>query len=129
MSPPTRKKFRWGIVFPTGLKRYKDRETGHRIKLTNLKCRIPIDLYPYRVKEKLIMRKLERKWIMKKEMRMISKDGTTSKFHRYTSSKEEKEEKEEEEDEEEDEEEEEEEENEESKKKVLNEASEMGSNS
>ncbi|GJT91827.1 hypothetical protein Tco_1080672 [Tanacetum coccineum] len=92
MSSPTRKKFHWGIVVPTGLKRYKDPETGLRIKWTYRKCRIPIDLYPCRVQEKLIMRKLEGKWIMEKEMRMISKDGTISKFLRYTSSKEKKEE-------------------------------------
>nr|GFA09781.1 hypothetical protein [Tanacetum cinerariifolium] len=115
MTPPSRKKFHWGIVVPTGLKRYKDPETGLRIKQTNRKCRIPIDLYLYRVEEKLIMRKLEGKWIMKKEIRMISKDGTIFEFPRYTSSKEE-------EDEEEEEKEEEEEEKEESEKKGLKEA-------
>ncbi|GJS90226.1 putative reverse transcriptase domain-containing protein [Tanacetum coccineum] len=86
------------------------------MRRTNRKCRIPIDLYPCRVEEKLIMRKLERKWIMKKEMRMILKDGAISEFPRYTSSKEEKEEEEEEEEEEEDEEKEEEEEEEEEEK-------------
>ncbi|GJU11534.1 hypothetical protein Tco_1133930 [Tanacetum coccineum] len=55
------------------------------------------------------MKELEGEWIMKKEMRMISKDGTITPFPGYTSSKEE-------EDEEEDEEE---------KKEAL----EMGSNS
>ncbi|GJW81542.1 putative reverse transcriptase domain-containing protein, partial [Tanacetum coccineum] len=86
------------------------------MKWTNRKCRIPIDLYPCRVEEKLIMRKLEGEWIMKKEMRMISKDGTISEFLGYTSSKEKEEEEEEEEEEE-------------SKKKGSKEASEMGSNS
>ncbi|GKA59302.1 hypothetical protein Tco_0758615 [Tanacetum coccineum] len=120
MSPPTRKKFHWGTAFPTGLKRYKDPEMRLRIKRTNRKCRIPIELYPCRVEEKLIMRKLEGKWIMKKEMRMILKDGTISEFLGYTSFKEKRkeeakkeEEKEEEEDEEEEEEDEEEEEEEE----------------
>ncbi|GJT20895.1 ribonuclease H-like domain-containing protein [Tanacetum coccineum] len=74
---------------------------------------IPIDLYPCRVEEKLIMRKLEGKWIMKKEIRMISKDGTISEFPGYTSSKEEKEEEEEED----------------SEKKGSKEALKMGSNS
>ncbi|GJV77944.1 hypothetical protein Tco_1509528 [Tanacetum coccineum] len=59
------------------------------------------------------MRELEGEWIMKKEMRMISKDGTISEFPGYTSSKEEEDE---------------EEEKEESKKKRSKEASEMGSN-
>ncbi|GJR22836.1 hypothetical protein Tco_0971363 [Tanacetum coccineum] len=125
MSPPTRKKFHWGTVFPTRRKRYTDPETGLRIKRTNCKCRIPIELYPCRVEEKLIMRKFEGKWIMKKEMRMISKDGTISEFPGYTSSKEENKE----EDEEEEEEKNEEEEKEESKKKRSKEASGMGSNS
>ncbi|GJS39812.1 hypothetical protein Tco_0564855 [Tanacetum coccineum] len=40
------------------------------------------------------MKELEGEWIMKKEMRMISKDGTISGFPRYTSSKEEKDEEE-----------------------------------
>ncbi|GKF88114.1 hypothetical protein Tco_0258991, partial [Tanacetum coccineum] len=67
------------------------------------------------------MRKSGGKWIMKKERRMISKDGTISEFPGYTSSKEEEEE--------DDEEEEEEEENEESEKKGSKETSEMRSNS
>ncbi|GJU02124.1 putative reverse transcriptase domain-containing protein [Tanacetum coccineum] len=129
MSPHTRKKFRWGIVVPTGLKRYTDLATGLRMKRTNRKCRIPIDLYPCRVEEKLIMRKVEGKWIMKKEMRMISKDGTISEFHGYTSSNKEEEKEDEEEDEEENKEEDEEVEKEESEKKRSNEAAEIGSNS
>nr|GEX91555.1 hypothetical protein [Tanacetum cinerariifolium] len=65
------------------------------MKRTNRKCRIPIDLYLCRVEKKLIMRILEGKWIMKKEIRMISKDGTISEFTGYTSSKEEEEKEEE----------------------------------
>nr|GEW12561.1 reverse transcriptase domain-containing protein [Tanacetum cinerariifolium] len=49
--------------------------------------------------EKLIMRKLKGKWIMKKEIRMISKDGKISELPEYTSSKEEDDEEEEEEEE------------------------------
>nr|GEX33814.1 hypothetical protein [Tanacetum cinerariifolium] len=89
MSPSTRKKFRWGTIFLTGRKLYTDPETMLRIKRTNRKCRMPIDLNPCRVEEKLIMREVEGKWIMKKEMRMISKDDTIFEFLGYTSSKEE----------------------------------------
>nr|GFA09013.1 reverse transcriptase domain-containing protein [Tanacetum cinerariifolium] len=39
------------------------------------------------------MKELEGEWIMKNEMRMISKDGTISNFPKYTSSKEEEEKK------------------------------------
>ncbi|GKG30675.1 hypothetical protein Tco_0423163, partial [Tanacetum coccineum] len=67
------------------------------MKRTNRKCRIHIDLYPCRVEEKLNMRKVKGKWIMRKEMGMISKDGTIFEFLGYTSSKEEKEEEDEEE--------------------------------
>ncbi|GKG52960.1 hypothetical protein Tco_0550072 [Tanacetum coccineum] len=66
------------------------------------------------------MREVEGEWIMKKEIRMISKDDTISEFPRYTSSKEEEGE---EEDEAEEEEEDEEEDKEESKKKRSNRAS------
>ncbi|GKB70428.1 hypothetical protein Tco_0931840 [Tanacetum coccineum] len=96
MSPPTLKKFRWRTIFPTGRKRYTNPETGLRIKRMNRKCRIPIELYTCRVKEKLIMNELEGEWIMKKEMRMISKDGTIFEFPGYTSSKEEEDEEEDE---------------------------------
>ncbi|GJW15213.1 putative reverse transcriptase domain-containing protein [Tanacetum coccineum] len=70
---------------------------------------------------------------MKKEMRMISKDGTIYEFPGYTSSKEKEEEEDEEEEEEEEGEEEEEEEEEEKEKEELEkkrskEASEIGSN-
>ncbi|GKE55528.1 hypothetical protein Tco_1494713 [Tanacetum coccineum] len=75
------------------------------------------------------MRKVEGKWIMKKEMRMISKDGTISEFPGYTSSNKEEEKEDEEENEEEDEKEDEEEEKEESEKKRSKEAAEIGSNS
>ncbi|GKE51006.1 hypothetical protein Tco_1486162 [Tanacetum coccineum] len=94
------------------------------MKGANRKCRIHIDLYPCRVEKKLIMRKLEGKWIMKKEMIMILKDGTISEFPGYTLSKEEEEEEEDEEEEEEEE-----KEKEESEKKRSKEASEIGSNS
>nr|GEV66517.1 reverse transcriptase domain-containing protein [Tanacetum cinerariifolium] len=62
------------------------------------------------------MRKLKGKWIMKKEVRMILKDGTVSGFPGYTSSKEEEEEEEEVDEEEEEKKDEEEEEEEERKK-------------
>nr|GEV10381.1 reverse transcriptase domain-containing protein [Tanacetum cinerariifolium] len=68
---------------------------------------------------------IEKKCIMKKEMRMISKDGMISKFPGYISSKEEEEEYEEEKDEEEEEE----EGKKESEKKGSKEALEMRSNS
>nr|GFC40934.1 hypothetical protein [Tanacetum cinerariifolium] len=64
MSPSaraSRAKFHWGIAFATECKRYIDPETKFRIRHTN-----------------------------QREMTMISKDGTISKFPKYHSSEEEK---------------------------------------
>ncbi|GKB26936.1 hypothetical protein Tco_0866337 [Tanacetum coccineum] len=96
MSPPDRKKFRWGIAHATGRKGFTDPKTGIWLKRINRKIRIPIDLYSCRVEEKLTMKEVDGEMIMKLEMKMIAKDGTVSKFPRkfpgYTPSKEEEEE-------------------------------------
>nr|GEW33628.1 putative reverse transcriptase domain-containing protein [Tanacetum cinerariifolium] len=86
-----------------------EREDHMKAKLRGI-CEVAVH------QEKLIMRKSKGNWIMKKETRTISKDGTISEFPRYTSSKEKEKEEEEEEKEEE-------EENEESEKKGSKEAS------
>ncbi|GJY03022.1 hypothetical protein Tco_0361174 [Tanacetum coccineum] len=96
MSLPGRKKFRWGIAHATGRKGFTDPKTAIWLKWINRKIRIPIDLYPYRVEEKLTMKEVNGETIMKLETKMIAKDGTVSKFlikfSGYTSSKEEEEE-------------------------------------
>ncbi|GJU17140.1 hypothetical protein Tco_1145106 [Tanacetum coccineum] len=92
MSPParaSRAKFRWGITFATGLKRFADPVTKLRMKHTNRKCRIPRGLHSHRIEEKLIKRNVGGEWIIEKEMTMISTDGTIFKFPEYHSSKEE----------------------------------------
>ncbi|GKC77062.1 hypothetical protein Tco_1127836, partial [Tanacetum coccineum] len=65
------------------------------LKRINRKIRIPIELYPCRVKEKLTMKEVDGETIMKLEMKMIAKDGIVSKFPGkfpgYTPSKEEEE--------------------------------------
>ncbi|GJS16961.1 hypothetical protein Tco_0411433 [Tanacetum coccineum] len=93
MSLPDRKKFRWGIAHATGRKGFTDPKTAIWLKRINRKIRIPIDLYPYRVEEKLTMKEVDGETIMKLETKMIAKDGTVSKFlgkfPGYTPSKEE----------------------------------------
>ncbi|GJY19170.1 putative reverse transcriptase domain-containing protein [Tanacetum coccineum] len=92
MSPParvSRAKFRWGIAFATGLKLFIDPVTKLRMKHTNRKCRIPRGLHPHRIEDKLIKRNVGGEWIIEREMMMISKDGTISKFPEYHSSEEE----------------------------------------
>ncbi|GKE15282.1 hypothetical protein Tco_1422859 [Tanacetum coccineum] len=80
MSPPDRKKFRWGIAHATGCKGFTDPKTGICLKRISRKIRIPINLYPCRVEEKVTMKEVDGETIMKLETKMISKDGTVSKF-------------------------------------------------
>ncbi|GJW88127.1 putative reverse transcriptase domain-containing protein [Tanacetum coccineum] len=92
MSPParaSRAKFHCGIAFATGRKRFTDLETKLRMKHTNRRVRIPKGLYPRRIEEKLTKKQVGGEWIIEREMTMISKDGTISKFPEYHSSKEE----------------------------------------
>nr|GFA51345.1 reverse transcriptase domain-containing protein [Tanacetum cinerariifolium] len=55
----------------------------------NHRVQIPKGLYPRRIKEKLTKKQIGGEWIIEREMMMISKDGTISKFPRYHSSEEE----------------------------------------
>ncbi|GJY81228.1 hypothetical protein Tco_0493979 [Tanacetum coccineum] len=93
MSPParaSRAKFHWGTAFPTGHKRFiLDLEMKLRMKHTNRRVRIPKGLYPRRIKEKLTKKQVGGKWILVKEMLMISKDGEISEFPEYHSTGEE----------------------------------------
>nr|GEV42032.1 hypothetical protein [Tanacetum cinerariifolium] len=96
MSPPNRKRFRWGIAHETRRKGFTDPKTGIWLKHISRKIQIPIDPYLCRVKEKLTMKEVDGEMIMKLETKMIAKDGTISKFPGkfpgYTPSKEEEEE-------------------------------------
>ncbi|GJR55651.1 hypothetical protein Tco_1406172 [Tanacetum coccineum] len=95
MFPLDRKEFCWGIAHATGRKGFTDPKTGIWLKRINHKIRIPIDLYPCRVEEKLSMKEVDGETIMKLETKMIARDGTVSKFPGYTPSSEEEEEPEE----------------------------------
>ncbi|GJW52704.1 putative reverse transcriptase domain-containing protein [Tanacetum coccineum] len=77
------RKYRWGTTFATGLKRFTDPVTKLRIKHTNCRFRIPKGLYPRQIKAKLTKKQVGGKWILVKEMTMISKDGEISKFPGY----------------------------------------------
>ncbi|GJW21017.1 hypothetical protein Tco_0031639 [Tanacetum coccineum] len=92
MSPParaSRAKYHWGNAFATRLKRFTDPVTKLRMKHTNRRVRIPKGLYPCRIEAKLTKKQAGGEWIIKREMTMISKDGTISKFPEYHSSEEE----------------------------------------
>ncbi|GJU22467.1 reverse transcriptase domain-containing protein [Tanacetum coccineum] len=94
MSPPartSRAKYHWGIAFATRLKRFTDPVTKLRMKHTNRRVRIPKGLYPRRIEAKMTKKQVGGKWILVREMTMISKDGEISKFPGYHSSEEEEE--------------------------------------
>ncbi|GJU27105.1 hypothetical protein Tco_1165726, partial [Tanacetum coccineum] len=83
MSPPahtSRAKYHWGIAFATGLKRFTDPVTKLRMKHTNCRVRIPKGLYLRRIESKMTKKQVGGKWILVREMTMISKDGEISKF-------------------------------------------------
>ncbi|GJY73106.1 hypothetical protein Tco_0477537 [Tanacetum coccineum] len=88
MYPParaSRAKFHWGTTFATGRKCFTNPETKPRMKHTNRRVRIPKGLYPRRIEEKLTKKQVGGKWILVKEMLMISKDGEISEFPEYHS--------------------------------------------
>ncbi|GKC01138.1 putative reverse transcriptase domain-containing protein [Tanacetum coccineum] len=91
MPSHSRRKFRWGIAFANGIRHFIDPVTKLRMKNTNHRVRIPKGLYPRRIEAKLIKKQVGGKWILVREMTMISKDGEISKFPGYHSSKEEEE--------------------------------------
>nr|GEZ67962.1 reverse transcriptase domain-containing protein [Tanacetum cinerariifolium] len=83
MSPSARAshaKFHWGIAFAMGCKHYIDPKTKLRMKHTNRRVRILKGLYPHRIEDKFTKKQVGEKWIIEREMTMISKDGTISKF-------------------------------------------------
>ncbi|GJU14007.1 hypothetical protein Tco_1136403 [Tanacetum coccineum] len=56
---PSKRKFRWGIMRSTGIKRYIDPISGCKIWRTNRKSLIPIDLYPCKEEESMTMKKVD----------------------------------------------------------------------
>ncbi|GKC00683.1 hypothetical protein Tco_0986819 [Tanacetum coccineum] len=89
LAGASRAKFPLGIAFATGRKRFTDLEMKLRMKHTNHRVRIPKGLYLRRIEEKLTKKQVGGEWIIEREMTMISKDGTISKFPKYHSSEEE----------------------------------------
>ncbi|GJW57485.1 putative reverse transcriptase domain-containing protein [Tanacetum coccineum] len=74
------KKFRWGTVFATGRRSFIKPGTGLRMKRTNHGTRVPIDLYPCHIEEKMIMKKVRGESVMKWKTKVTTKEGTIIKF-------------------------------------------------
>nr|GEU58868.1 hypothetical protein [Tanacetum cinerariifolium] len=89
---PSKRKFHWGIMRSTGIRRYIDPISGCKIWRTNRKCHIPIDLYPCKVKERMTMKNVGDQTIGVIQRRRIDNEGNVSRFQEYhTSDEEEKE--------------------------------------
>ncbi|GJZ85932.1 putative reverse transcriptase domain-containing protein [Tanacetum coccineum] len=76
----------------TGIKRYIYPVSGCKIRRTNRKCRIPIDLYTCKVEERMTMKKVGDQTIGVIQRRRIDKEGNVSRFQEYHTSDEEEEE-------------------------------------
>ncbi|GJW47379.1 hypothetical protein Tco_0079025 [Tanacetum coccineum] len=96
MSPPSHKKFCLGVARATGRRSFTDPKTGLWVRRISRKIRIPIDLYPCQVKEKLIVKEVKGETIIKYETKISANDGTVTKLpkkiSRYPPSNEEEEE-------------------------------------
>nr|GEY83850.1 hypothetical protein [Tanacetum cinerariifolium] len=88
----SKRKFRWEIMRSNGIKRYIDPISGYKIRRTNRKCRIPIDLYLCKVEERMTMKKVGEQTIGVIQRRRIDKEGNVSRFQEYHTSDEEEEE-------------------------------------
>ncbi|GJY40109.1 putative reverse transcriptase domain-containing protein [Tanacetum coccineum] len=75
---PSKRKFRWGIMRSTGIKRYIDPISGCKIWRTNRKYSIPIDLYPCKVEESMTMKNVGDQTIVVIRRRRIDKEGNVS---------------------------------------------------
>nr|GEV05889.1 hypothetical protein [Tanacetum cinerariifolium] len=84
--------FGGGIMRSTGIKRYIDPISSSKIWRTNYKRRIPIDLYPCKVEDRMTMKKVGDQTIGVIWRRRIDKEGNVSRFQEYHTSDEEEEE-------------------------------------
>ncbi|GJS03550.1 hypothetical protein Tco_0320058, partial [Tanacetum coccineum] len=87
MSPPICRKYHDSIAFVTGCKRIKNS------KRCNRKIRIPIVMWPCRVKEKMTLKEVDGQMVEEIETKIIAKDDTITKvprkFQDYETSEEE----------------------------------------
>ncbi|GJU43946.1 hypothetical protein Tco_1201212 [Tanacetum coccineum] len=74
------KKFRRGTVFATGCRSSIKPGSGHRMKRTNRRTQVLIDLYPCHIEEKIIMKKVRRESVMEWKTKVTTKEGTVIKF-------------------------------------------------
>ncbi|GJT71588.1 putative reverse transcriptase domain-containing protein [Tanacetum coccineum] len=74
------KKFCWGTVFATGRRSFIEPGTGLRMKRTNRRTRVPIDLYPCHIEEKMTIKEVKGESVMEWKTKVTTKDGIVIKF-------------------------------------------------
>ncbi|GJZ09684.1 hypothetical protein Tco_0543967 [Tanacetum coccineum] len=95
MSPHHHKKFRIGVAIAKGCRGYYKPGTRAWVIRGSRMIRIPIDMYPCRVEERLTIKLVNGEEVLKIETTVTAKDGTITKFPRkfleYKQTKEEEE--------------------------------------
>ncbi|GJT34252.1 putative reverse transcriptase domain-containing protein [Tanacetum coccineum] len=89
MPPHLHKKFRIGVAIAKGCRGYYKPGTRARARRGSRKIRIPIDMYPCRVEERLIIKLVKGEKVLKIETTVTAEDGTITKFLEYKPTKEE----------------------------------------
>ncbi|GKA78060.1 hypothetical protein Tco_0784597 [Tanacetum coccineum] len=80
MSPHHHKKFRMGVAIAKGCRGYYKPGTRAWVRRGSRKIRIPIDMYPCRVEERLTIKLVKGEEVLKIETTVTAKDGTITKF-------------------------------------------------
>ncbi|GJW67681.1 hypothetical protein Tco_0122105 [Tanacetum coccineum] len=80
MPPHLHKMFRMGVAIAKGCRGYYKRGTRVWVRRGSRKIRIPIDMYPCRVKERFTIKLVKRKEVLKIETTVTAKDSTITKF-------------------------------------------------
>ncbi|GJW25016.1 reverse transcriptase domain-containing protein, partial [Tanacetum coccineum] len=74
------KKFHWGTVFATGRRSFIDPGTGLRMKRKNHRTRVPIDLYPCHIEEKMTIKEVRGESVMEWKTKVTTKEVIVIKF-------------------------------------------------
>ncbi|GJY50044.1 putative reverse transcriptase domain-containing protein [Tanacetum coccineum] len=86
MSPPIRRKYHASVAFATGCRRI------NKSRRCNRKIRVPIAMWPCKVKEKMTLKEVDGKTIQEFKTKIIAKDGTITRvsgtFQGYETSEE-----------------------------------------
>ncbi|GJX26093.1 hypothetical protein Tco_0232389 [Tanacetum coccineum] len=80
MPPHFHKKFRMGVAIAKGCRGYYKPGTRAWVRRGSRKIRIPIDMYPCRVEERLTIKLVKGEEVLKIETTVTAKDGTITKF-------------------------------------------------